>query len=97
MSKELEVLLKAINENLNKIAGKSPIYIGATLSNRSIKTIVIREDTVFSEITGSKGTNYLTRWGISGRTLVKGEILSADFNDAVKSITTGTGSAMGYE
>lgn len=95
--RDLVNILNAINENLQRISGRTPYLIDGAVTGKSFKTIYITASgTTFSAITGVNGTNYLTLWNLTGKTLSTG-FFSADSGDPIVSITATAGQAIGYE
>jgi hypothetical protein len=71
-------------------------------TGKEFESIYVREDTVITTLTGgnksttANATNYLTSIGLSGVTLVKGDLITAPIGEAFKSITLSSGSIIGY-
>jgi len=71
-------------------------------TGKEFETIYVREDTVIGTLTGgdkattANATNYLTSIGLSGVTLVKGDLICAPVGQVFKSITLSSGSVICY-
>lgn len=71
-------------------------------TGKEFETIYVREDTVIGTLTGgnkattANATNYITSIGLSGVTLVKGDLITAPVGEVFKSITLTSGSIIAY-
>lgn len=89
--------LNSIEQALSLISPKNPFYVDAAVTGRNFRQLVIQENTVLTVVTGSNGTDYLTTWGISGKTLKQGAILSCRGGEVITAVTPSSGSLIGYE
>lgn len=67
------------------------------VSGLKLSSIVIQEDTVFTTITASDGSDLIAYWGILGKTLKQGALLTTKLGVTVETIEIDTaGSIIGY-
>jgi len=90
--------LVQINNTLKDIAGKSPYLIDGAVTGKSFTRLVVQADgTTLSTLTGVDGTNFLTLYNLSGKSLYKGAIITFPTGNPCKNVTAGAGQLFGYE
>jgi len=97
MNAEILATLKEIEDRLSRIAPRSGSLVDGAVTGKSFRYLVVQEDTVLTVATGSKSTNYITVWGISGKTLKQGCILPVYAGEVLTAVTPSSGSVFGYE
>lgn len=85
----------------NRVTGaKGCKHINAAdgaVSGLRFSSVVVQEDTAFTTITGSDGSNLIAYWGISGKTLKQGALLTTKLGVSVEAVEIDTaGSIIGY-
>ena len=85
----------------NRVTGaKGCKHINAAdgaVSGLRFSSIVVQEDTAFTTITGSDGSDLIAYWGISGKTLKQGALLTTKLGVSVEAVEIDTtGSIIGY-
>lgn len=77
---------------------KNGCYSIATsaVTGKDFFAIVIQEDSVITTLTGNAGTNYLTAYNLSGRTLKAGAYIPCTGEESIAAITMSSGTAIGY-
>jgi len=85
----------------NRVTGaKGCKHINAAdgaVSGLKFSSIVVQEDTAFTAITGSDGSDLIAYWGISGKTLKQGALLTTKLGVSVEAVEIDTaGSIIGY-
>ena len=71
-------------------------------TGKDYTSFYVREDTVVATLTGGteggtdNATNYLTNFGLSGATLIKGDLITAPVGEVFKSLTLTSGSIIAY-
>ena len=67
------------------------------VSGLRFSSILVQEDTEFTTITGSDGSDLIAYWGISGKTLKQGALLTTKLGVSVEAVEIDTaGSIIGY-
>ena len=95
-------LIGALKSTLGKIAasGGCKLVTGTDATSIEAKSIIVRENTVISALTGhdSTGTsqNFVTLFNISAATLIQGDLLVAPEGFTMTSITLSSGSVLTY-
>ena len=59
-------------------------------------SFVVQEDTTFTEITGSNGTNFITNFNLTGITAKQGALFTAPLGEHFVVCHIATGSVIGY-
>lgn len=85
----------------NRVTGaKGCKHINAAdgaVSGLRFSSILVQEDTAFTTITGSDGSDLIAYWGISGKTLKQGALLTTKLEVSVEAVEIDTaGSIIGY-
>lgn len=85
----------------NRVTGaKGCKHINAAdgaVSGLKLSSIVVQEDTAFTTITGSDGSDLIAYWGISGKTLKQGALFTTKLGVTVSTVEIDTaGSIIGY-
>lgn len=85
--------------SFNRVSGiKGSIHIASTdgATKCSLGTIVVQEDSTFTTITGSDGSDLRARLGIGTKTIKAGAVLTTVLGVRIVLITLATGSIIGY-
>jgi len=81
----------------NLLANKGCYHITTSaVTGKEFFAVVIQEDSVITTLTGSKGTNYLSTYNLSGKTLKAGAYIPCTNEETIAAITMSSGSAIGY-
>ena len=71
----------------NNAAGTEPV---------KFSSFVVQEDTTFTDITGSEGTNFLIYFNLTGVTVKQGALFTAPLGEHITVCHVATGSVIGY-
>jgi hypothetical protein len=81
----------------NLVGMEGGLYTDGTVaatSSDNYQFLVVNEDAVFTTLTDQEDTNLITAWGISGKTITKGMIISPKGETAFKSVVVASGSVL---
>lgn len=94
---QLLAALRSIDRRLQAIEGGAPYLVDGATTGKSFKRIVVQADgTTLTVLTGVDGTNYLTLYNLSGKTLNKGAIITCA-ESPIAAVTVTAGQVFGYE
>lgn len=82
---------------LQKITGggNGMLFIDSEVTGKCFHTLVVNADCVLSVLTDTQDTNLLTDYGLSGKTLTTGMVITTN-GFSIKNVTPASGSLLGY-
>ena len=101
MKKMVPNIYSVVASFFNRVTGakgcKHINVADGSVSSVRFSSIIVQEDTDFATITGSDGSDLIAYWGISGKTLKQGALLTTKLGVTVVTVDLNTaGSIIGY-
>ena len=81
----------------NLVGMEGGLYTDGTVaatSSDNYQFLVVNEDAIFTTLTDQDDTDIVAEWGISGKTITKGMIISPKGEKAFKSVVVADGSVL---
>jgi hypothetical protein len=80
----------------NILGGNGCRFIDAASTGNTFYCIVVNSDCVLTTLTSRGGTDLLTAYNLSGKTLKQGMLIPMQNGDVIAAVTPSSGSVIGY-